>query len=118
MQAKMKALCKKLDEENNARKPGTIAKVEYTGNLNIDDLKFEEGTIKHIGNHGTGPWLSAFRPHTWRYGPSAWPLPGVGSLISAVTSGTFLLILRLTPFVEQGLIASRTCHRLRRQRQD
>lgn len=42
---------------------------------------------------GTEPWLMTYRSSQWRYGPSHWPLPGLGALVLPVSEGvkhTFL----------------------------
>ena len=41
---------------------------------------------KVFGNedNGSTPWLATCRPHSWRYGPHAWPLPGFGAFVQAL----------------------------------
>ena len=54
---------------------------------------------------GAGMWITCLRAWSWRYGPNASPLPGVGSLVTTYGSGDIkLLCCPVLPMLEQGIV--------------
>ena len=51
---------------------------------------------------GSEPWVCTVRKGLEHHGPHAWPLPGVGSVVQALTKGCFLLVFEEEPILAQG----------------
>lgn len=76
----------------------------YSSGSGLDGIKFEQGMQLELSVQlGHGPWLVAFRAHCWRYGPSAWPLPGVGSVALAKTDDIWLFLILVVGVVSGGV---------------
>lgn len=53
-----------------------------------------------VGQH---PWVTSVKEYAWRWGANAWPLPGVGSWVYALTP-IILLVFDAKQFVSNGLV--------------
>ena len=55
---------------------------------------------------GACPWLVCMFKKHWRYGPNAWPMPGLGGFARSHNStGVVLQLLLVGPLTECGLVA-------------
>ena len=54
---------------------------------------------------GALPWLAGMKKFANRYGPSAWPWPGLGALIQAEGVSGYVMVMPIDPLVSQGLVA-------------
>jgi hypothetical protein len=64
---------------------------------------------KVFGNedNGSTPWLATCRPHSWRYGPHAWPLPGFGAFAQALDPAenleSYIVAIPITAIIKEGI---------------
>lgn len=91
--------------ENNHSFTGAMARLEASS-LDITRLskacKYEFGSLASQGHH---PWLVTLRKWSFRAGPGAFPLPGMGAFVWAENPGTLMLhCFRASDFVNQGLV--------------
>lgn len=63
------------------------------------------GDCVHADHPGACGWLAAFAPYAWRFGPAAWPLPGVGSWVRLHAGDVGVQLLPVQPLVECGVVA-------------
>lgn len=56
-----------------------------------------------LEDKGACPWLVAVRPWALRYGPSSWPMPGLGSVIMPLGEDVSILILPVREMLAQGV---------------
>lgn len=65
------------------------------------------GDIVMDGDPGSSPWVFSSRAHRLRYGPHAWPLPGVGAFFGVASEAdldVFVLGLPVQSIMEQGIL--------------
>ena len=81
---------------------GSITKHE--GFLKEDEWKLGAKFL-HSNRVGAPPWLVCWKPWAWRYGPSQWPLPGMGCFIMGVeeSADTRVGIMPIAPVLAQGI---------------
>jgi hypothetical protein len=56
-----------------------------------------------LDDKGACPWLVAVKPWMLRYGPSSWPMPGIGALILPMGEDVSILILPMKEMLAQGI---------------
>ena len=94
----------------NSKKGGGLVKIDQ-GNAVANPSEFITGMSPCDGIHnpGAAAWLVGATRSAFRYGPGAWPLPGVGSFAAlAADSGqgpAALLVLPMEPLIEAGMVA-------------
>lgn len=78
-----------------------LAEAEKSGGamsrLDADSAKLQTmeslfGTLSHLDNTGSSPWLVAARMWTFRHGPAAWPLSGFGCLVKSVSDAVDVVL--------------------------
>ena len=64
------------------------------------------GGNEFVGEPGADPWLIAEQPNCWRFGPSAFPLPGFACMLSlaAFSPPMSLIAIPLLDIVQAGLV--------------
>lgn len=59
-----------------------------------------------LDQKGSMPWLTCFNASAWRFGASAWPLPGIGTFVQARTGGVVLQIIEVGGMTSEGIALS------------
>ena len=81
---------------------GALCKLD----IHKDVLKMEGARVEQCiyNDHvGAASWLAAFKPFAWRFGPAAFPLPGIGTFVRPLTNGCVLLLFKIDPLVDSGI---------------
>lgn len=97
--AKTTSLFKSLADHE--RWQGALCKLDLgSSSLSLPGAKVNPMFINEVG---ACQWLTGFKPHRWRFGPSAWPLPGVGTFVVPLTSHVILNLFEVGPLVGAGI---------------
>ena len=57
------------------------------------------------GKEGSSAWITGCKPYCFRFGPSMYPLPGIGSYVRRCGEGSAnLLVVPVAPLVDAGMI--------------
>lgn len=102
LHSKVDSLQRTLDNPKNEKWTGAMAKVDSTEvDFNVLGLAGIEGKSRQRGGE---PWVACMKAYSWRWGPNAWPVPGVGSLVVPLGKGTMLQVFKVNSFVQEGLV--------------
>lgn len=101
---KVQSLQKTMDNPKNEKWTGSMAKMDYGAGLMLDDLNLR-GIAGKCEGPGCEPWMVCMRAYSWRWGPGAWPLPGVGAFIVPVRAGMVFQIIKVESLTQEGMVA-------------
>jgi hypothetical protein len=101
VESKVSNLSNKIVER---RLMGLLAKIDH--GAAVDDPSSWSGQESWMPDHiGSCAWMSAFSKFGWRYGPDAYPLPGMGGYSTlASPHAAVLQLIPIEPLVESGLV--------------
>ena len=78
------------------------------GDYDFDTWSLGKGKVEYSSHKGAAPWLVSCRQAHWRYGPWAWPFPGVGCFVQSLSPDStevFILVVPVTAVIKQGIAA-------------
>lgn len=87
--------------EKNSGWSGCMTKVDKEERT-FDFEPWGLGGDPMVNMAGCKPWLTAFKKETFRFGPKAFPLPGLGSFVVAV-SPMVLQLFTIEPLLAKGI---------------
>jgi len=102
------------EEKQQSTLKSLAAKPEWLGCLvkwEHDKHDFSDwglGDLECESEPGSCPWTVAFRQNSWRYGPHAWPLPGVGSFVQNLADpvlDVYIIVIPLEEALTHGIAA-------------
>ena len=85
---------------------GCLGRVRSEVMLKVDQIADDHKTIEGFSSDpGSAVWLACCKPGFWRWGPHAWPLPGVGCWASLArgSPGGFLQLFPAAQLLSQGI---------------
>ena len=85
----------------NSAWTGCMSKVDKEGRT-FDFEPWGLGGDPMVNMAGCKPWLAAFKKETFKFGPKAFPLPGLGSFVVAV-SPMVLQLFTIEPLLAKGI---------------
>jgi len=80
---------------------GAMTRVDTKGDAR-EWLGNDSGDNSEQGRH---PWMCCNKTASWRWGPNAWPLVGMGSLVYISAPGIVLQLFKAEAFVDQGVVS-------------
>lgn len=101
--ARIAALTKSLEE--NGAWTGVMGKLE-SGSGSVSDIATIGQLAELLDQKGSDPWLAGCCPYQCRIGPSVWPLPGCGAMMSLAgtpTCNTTMVALPVAPLLAKGV---------------
>jgi len=102
VQDKLSSLAAAMDE--NEKWHGALARIDGgAACLDWEAIGLPEPVC--ADEEGASPWLAGMKKFANRYGPSAWPWPGLGALIQAEGVSGYVMVMPIDPLVSQGLVA-------------
>lgn len=88
--------------EEHQKWGGAVCKVECA--MDTIAAAFPEGVeAAHLDHKGSCPWLIALRPFHLRFGPSAFPVPGVGAFIVPLGQSITLAAIPIPALLSKGI---------------
>ena len=85
---------------------GCLGRAVSDAMLKVDQIADGHKTIEGFNTEaGSAVWLACCKPGFWRWGPAAWPLPGVGcwATVARGYPGGFLQLLPAAQLLSQGI---------------
>ena len=101
---KVKSLAKYL--QDNPGRNGAMVAVPNTARVpDISKALELPGPLLRFSEPGSEPWIAVSKPHRFRFGPSMFPNPGIGSVIKKVgTVGCTLVMIPVSALVKAGIV--------------
>lgn len=87
---------------------GAMSKLDVDGLRSSSIVMFSKADTELDSLPGACPWIVLQRPFSWRLGPSAWPLVGLGALMFPMAEEVdyFYFMAPIAQILEQGIVLS------------